>query len=323
MPSTRFRWDQYVPDLQAHGLHTTQLDARYGAYPPERTWRRVPWLAAAATDAIRRALATRDHDVCFLQRHLVSTLDTAERWARRPLVFDVDDSIHLGPRGASADRIASRAALVVCGNDFLAEHYAAHANVAVLPTAVDTQRFVPGAERAPGGVIGWSGSSSGFAYLRMIEPALAEVMRRRPDTVFKVVADRAPTLPALPADRLVFEPWKAASEVAVLQGFDVGLMPLHDDAWARGKCSFKMLTYMAAALPVVVSPVGMNVQVLAHGPCGVAARSTDEWVNALLELLDQPTSARAMGHEGRRIVEAHYCRSVVGTRLAALLRSVL
>ncbi len=107
-----------------------------------------------------------------------------------------------------------------------------------------------------------------------------------------------------------------------LQSFAVGIMPLSDTPWSRGKCSFKMLTYMAAGLPVVVSPVGMNREVLALGDCGFAATSRDDWVDALSIVLREQERSRAMGAIGRRIVENHFSRDVIAPRLAMLLQRV-
>lgn len=324
VPSTRFRWQQYRPLLAEHGLRCADLDARWSAYAPARRLVRPLWLAGAGLDGLARVLRANRARLRLLQRNLVATLETFEPLLARPFVFDVDDAIFLGPRGASADRIARRAALTICGNAFLADHFSATGPVAILPTAVDAERFRPAPERAPAApVIVWSGSSGGFGYLETIAPALAEVLRRHPQARLRVVADRPPQLPALPAAQLEFVPWSPDSEVVALQGSSIGLMPLHDDPWARGKCSFKMLTCMAVGLPVVVSPVGMNVEILAQARCGFAARGPDEWVDALGQLMAAPDAAAAMGRAGRALVEERYARRVVGPELARLLKEQL
>jgi glycosyltransferase involved in cell wall biosynthesis len=322
VPSTRFRVVQHLPHLQAAGLQVNHLPARAGAYPPLGLQQRALWLPATLWDAQRRARATHGADVCLLQRELVSTLRTAEPLIRCPMVFDVDDAIYLHPRGAQSDATARQARLIVCGNRVLAEHYAGLGPVEVVPTAVDTERFVPAAnagDTAP--VIGWSGSSSGFAYLEMIEPALARVLDMHPAALFVVMAERAPRLPSLPPGRVRFVPWSEESEVARMQGFSVGLMPLMDDAWARGKCSFKMLTYMACGLPVVVSPVGMNADVLALAELGFAANHHDDWVQALDLLLRERDLALRLGRAGRAVAESHFSCDVIAPRLARLLRA--
>lgn len=320
VPSTRFRVVQHIDALAKLGLETVHLTARYSAYPPTGSLKRVGWLPMAMADAARRALQANDADVCLLQRELVSTLHTAEPLIRSPIAFDVDDAIFLHRRGQALDVIAKRAALVICGNSFLADHYSRLGEVHILPTAVDTSRFIPAQASPDRPVIGWSGSSSGFGYLESIQDALRIILERFPTAVFSVVADRPPHLPALPNAQVRFTPWRADTEVQELQSFTVGIMPLSDTPWSRGKCSFKMLTYMAVGLPVVVSPVGMNFEVIALGDCGLAATSRDDWVDALSVVLGESARSRAMGSIGRRIVETHFSQDVIAPRLAMLLR---
>lgn len=322
VPSTRFRVEQHINALSLLGIDIDHEPARHGAYPPGNKLGRLSWLPRAVADASLRVLHANKSDVCLLQRELVSTLHTAERMIKRPFVFDVDDAIFLHKRGRSIDAIAKNARLIICGNSFLADHFSSTGAVEILPTAVDTSRFVPAPDSTTRPVIGWSGSSSGFAYLESIQEPLRIVLERFPDAVFSVIADRPPTLPELPAEQLRFTQWNEDTEVQGLQTFTVGVMPLSDMPWSRGKCSFKMLTYMAVGVPVVVSPVGMNGEVLAMGDCGLAAISSDDWVDSLTTLLlDQDRSAE-MGKAGRRIVELHYSRDVIAPRLAELLQSV-
>jgi glycosyltransferase involved in cell wall biosynthesis len=320
VPSSRFRVSQHVQALRLQKILVDQLPARHGAYPPVGLGLRLRWLPTSATNALVRVLASRKADVCWLQRELVSTLCTAEPLIRAPLVFDVDDAIYLHPRGRASDRIAKQARLVICGNRTLAEHYAELAAIEIVPTAVDTDRFRPQPPVAGPPRIGWSGSSSGFLYLQDILPAIQSVMSLHTDCRFVVMADRKPDLRGLPVERVDFMPWSEAEEVSMIQSLTVGLMPLHDSAWARGKCSFKMLCYMACGIPVVVSPVGMNSEVLELAELGFGARNTDEWVQAMDTLLADPAMARRFGEAGRGVVEKQFAASVVVRRLAALLR---
>lgn len=321
VPSTRFRWSQYVEDLKNYGFEVAEFHSSFCAYPPALTIRRPAWLAATMAESLARTLRANRYDLRFLQRNLTATLCTWEPLFRKPFVFDVDDAIFLGPRGASADRIARAASLTICGNQFLADHFSRHGPVEVLPTAVDADRFVLRASPAPSRqVIGWSGSSSGLKYVYGIEPAIKNLLDKYPDAVLKIVSDKAPVFKILPPDRVLYEPWSPEREVAALHEFTVGIMPLEDDLWARGKCSFKMLTYMAVGLPVVVSPVGMNIEILAQGVCGFAAKTDDDWVDAISTLLSEAALADQMGKIGRLIIEAHYARNVIAPRLAQLLK---
>jgi glycosyltransferase involved in cell wall biosynthesis len=323
VPSTRFRWQQHRATLEAEGLRCCELESRWSAYAPASKAARPLWLAATGLDSLQRAIRSRGARLRFLQRNLVATLETFEPLLAHPFVFDVDDAIFLGPRGASADRIARRAALTICGNAFLAEHFGRIGPVAILPTAVDAERFRPLATTiAADPVLVWSGTSGGLRYFDAIEPALAQALRRHPRARLRIVSDRAPRLAGLPAAQVEFVPWSPQTEVAALQSATIGLMPLEDDPWARGKCSFKMLTYMAVGLPVVVSPVGMNVEVLAQADCGLGPRSGDDWIAALDTLIAEPDRAAAMGRAGRELVLQRYDRPVVGAQLARLLKGV-
>jgi len=324
VPSTRFRWSQYIADLEASGFEVSELSSFFGAYAPAQHIVRPAWLAATMAESLVRCLRSNQHTIRFLQRNLTATLVTWEPLLRKPFVFDVDDAIFLGPRGASADRIARSASLIICGNSFLANHFAQHGPVAILPTAVDSSRFTPRESPPPTRpVIGWSGLSSGLKYLYAIEGALQKLLQMYPDVLFKVMSDREPAFKLLPADQVVYEPWSPGREALVLSEFSVGIMPLRDDLWARGKCSFKMLTYMAAGLPVVVSPVGMNAEILEQGPCGFAANTADDWIDTISCLLRDATLSEKMGATGRHIVATRYARAVIAPQLARLLMGQL
>lgn len=320
-PSTRFRWSQYVEDLRQGGFDVAELESHFCAYAPASKIQRPAWLAASIAENAVRTMRANSYDLRFLQRNLTATLCTWEPFLKQPFVLDVDDAIFLGARGASADRIAKAASLVICGNNFLANHFEKFSQVVVLPTAVDSVRFVPRKVenlQLPK-IIGWSGSSSGLKYLYAIEPAVKEVLSRYPEAIFKVVSDQEPVFKLLPRNRVLFERWCANREVDVLQEFTMGIMPLEDDLWSRGKCSFKMLTYMAVGLPVVVSPVGMNEEVLSHASCGFGARSHGAWVEAISTLLTNATLAEDMGRVGRQLIEARYAKNVVTPQLLNIL----
>lgn len=324
-PSTRFRFHQYQKDLVSSGLEVYEASARFTAYAPHSDLIRPFWLAAALADSLARVIKTAEYDLCFLQRNLIATLGTWETFIKKPIVFDVDDAIFLGQRASSVDKIARRSSLIICGNNYLANYFDKFAPVVVIPTAIPADIFVSNSE-GPNfrrQVIGWSGTSSGFKYLYAIEPALNQLLDKHPDAIVKVVSDRCPVFAKLPPSRVVYEPWHPATEVQSLQDFTVGLMPLTDDPWARGKCSYKMLTYMAVGIPVVVSPVGMNVEVLEKGASGYSANSLDEWVDAVSMLISNQGIATQMGKTGRKIIETYYARNIIGPKIAGLLNEVI
>ncbi|WP_029007313.1 glycosyltransferase [Azospirillum halopraeferens] len=348
VPAARFRVRQYVAPLARLGVAVTERFPALGAYPPAARLLRPAWAAGTLAQRLPGVLASHGADVVLLQREMLSTLVTLEGLTGRPRVLDVDDAIHLFRGGRTARRLAGLCDLVICGNGWLADVYRDRMpNVAVLPTAIDTDALTPAPwpdadpDTGYGVVIGWIGTSGNLRYLDAVAPALAAVLARFPRARLELCCDAPPApaaLPGLPAERIDFTPWSEAAEPGFFARLTVGLMPLADGDWERGKCSFKMLQYMAAGRPSVVSPVGMNRDVLAHGnhdvpahgndavpaygPVALGAAATEEWAAALSGLIADPPAARAMGAAARAAVEAHYAVAVLAPRLATLLRGV-
>ena len=320
-PSARFRVGQLAGPLAAHGVDVDWRPAPVSKYPPRVKWLRPFWLPLAVAARTPDVLASRRADVTLLNRELVSTLVTLEPWTGRPRVLDVDDAIWLHRGGGFARRLARLADGVVAGNQVVADWFSQHnANVRIVPTAVDTDRFRPAGAAVDGPpTLGWSGTSSNFRFLEALQPALRDVLAARPDAVLRISSDRPPRLPDLPADRVLYEPWSLEREVPFLQSLDVGLMPLADDAWSRGKCAYKMLLYLSCGVAAAVSPVGMNVEVLEAADVGRGAADAAGWRDALLDLLADRDAARAMGARGRTLVEERYSLHALAPRLAGLL----
>ena len=319
VPSARFRVRQYIAPLAGYGIAVHERWPGLGAYPPASRALRPAWLAGTLAQRLPQLAAGLRTDVVMLQRELVSTLPTMEGLTRRPRLVDIDDSMHLHRGGRAARRLASLADLVVVGNSWLAEIWRGwNPAVEILPTPVDTERYraAPLPERP---TIGWIGSAGNLPYLTAIAPALAQVLRRFPTGTLAVCCDRPPQLPGLPPVHYV--PWSDAVEADFLASITIGVMPLADGPWERGKCSFKMLQYMAAGRPCVVSPVGMNKELLAAAELGLPATTPEEWTEALCALLAERDAAARMGAAGRQVA-TRYSVSALAPRLAELLRRV-
>ena len=334
--SSRYRFLQYVPALEAAGLtvHVSPLfDDRYLA---DR------YAGRRALSGQLRALGTRIGALRKLDRHALVVVEkellpfapllVETPWLSRPFVLDYDDAIfHQYDRHASAvvrwalgrkiPSLMRRASLVIAGNRYLA-HFATRAGaerVAVVPTVVDPSGCEPRTERS-GGVftIGWIGSPSTSGYLGAIAPALAAVCADGRARVLLVGAGDV-TLPGVPVERL---PWSEETEARDIGRFDVGIMPLPDEPWAHGKCGFKLIQYMAHGLPVVASPVGANREIV-DSTCGVLAAGPREWTNALRSLRADPALRREMGAAGRARVEARYSLAVTAPIVLSLIRREL
>jgi glycosyltransferase involved in cell wall biosynthesis len=325
--SARFRLRQFVEPLSRFGITINENYSRVSSYPPpvsgasKRLVQGV-WGVRSLGSRVSAVLASHRYDLTFLQREIISKHVTLEWATNGPRIFDVDDAIWLDGGGA-ADRIAQLCDLVICGNGFLAEHFTRYnQNVEILPTAVDSDRFKPlepprTARREI--VIGWSGAAGGLYQLEMIAPALRTVLRAHDNVKLLVVSQKPPHLPDLPAAQVEFRQWSEVSEVADLQSMDIGIMPLPDDDHSRGKCSYKMLLYMACSQPVVVSPIGMNGEVLTLGEVGYPAGSIQAWTDSLIALVRDRDLAGRLGRNGRHVVTKHFSREILTRRLAQLM----
>jgi len=322
---SRVRVRAYIAPLKDLGVEITEFGSRAGLYPPNSKWTRPAWGVWNLAEHVPVAFQSHKFDITLLQREMLSTLVTLEPFTKRPRVLDVDDAIWLHRRGDFAQRLATLSDHVICGNTFLAERFSSwNPNVSVLPTPVDTNRFcpAPGAREVSPPIIGWLGLSSGFQFLYGIEPAISEVLTRRPEVALRIVSDRLPEFRSIPTERVQFIPYDRDREVRDIQEMTIGIMPIENSELSRGKCSFKMLLYMACGIPVVVSPFGMNREVLAQGEVGLGASDTGQWVECLESLLDDASGRIRMGTAGRRVVREHYSVDVLAGRLAETLLAV-
>jgi glycosyltransferase involved in cell wall biosynthesis len=316
-PSYRHRMRTLIAPLEAANWQVRVErfpSGRYGL----RTWE-------------RRALL-RGADVVVLHQIKLSALE-ARLFAAftRRRVFDVDDAIYVRkPRrlGDAADESPWRkrkfAATcrwvdeVAAGNDVLAgaARPAARA-ITILPTSIDTAAYRPTtASAADPPTIVWIGSPENLVYLEMIRPALARLGGRHPTLKLRVICSRFPDWPELNLERIA---WSSATEAESLAAAHIGVMPLSDDEWARGKCAFKLLQYMAAALPCVASPVGANTEAVIDGYNGFHARTLDEWERSLEALIRSPELRARFGASGRAHVESRYAMRTYQARYLELL----
>jgi len=253
--------------------------------------------------------------------------------ARRgvPVVYDFDDSIYL-PNTSGVNRIFAPLKWapkirticglvhhVTVGNDHLRRFAERHARgVSVLPTTIDVERFLPRSPHRSGDrvVIGWMGSETTLPHLLMIQGALRTLSGRRP-FVLHVVSTRDVAIPGVDVRSTR---WTAEGEVRDLQSFDIGIMPLPDDAWTRGKCGTKLLLCMGVGVAGVASPVGVTTAIVEDGVNGFLAKTDDEWVDKLTALIDSATLRTSLGAAARRTVEARYSAQVVAPALLDILR---
>lgn len=253
------------------------------------------------------------------------------RRANPRIVFDFDDAVmfrdqkYLRPLRARTFekflRTMEHCGAVVAGNDFLrvfAE--ACGRRVFVLPTPVDVAVYrVKSAASGPGTVVGWLGLSDGLPYLREIAPAFRKLADTVPGFRLKVISDKPLEIDGVPIEN---ELWRAETEQAHLASFDVGIMPLWDSVWTRGKCGYKILQYMGVGTAVVASPVGVNSQIITHGENGFLAATPTEWFERLSQLLADPVLRSEFGAKGRALVEREYSAENFAARYAEIMREM-
>jgi len=288
-PAGRFRIEQFVEPLKRCGI---TLDIFHGRHfrQPRYLPNRAGILIGRCRQGLHQlpnALASREYNCTILSRSLLNGWPSFEFLLKPPLILDVDDAIWMiRPLGAYlAQRLAARADRIFVCNEFLAEYFGHyHMKVRLIPTVVDTERFRPPSEsasRSRAFAVGWTGSASTLPYLEAIDEPLGRFLRNNPRARLVVVCDRIPNLPSVPRDQFRFVRWSAATEIRAVQQMDVGLMPLPDDIWTRGKCGLKALQYLACGLPAIVSPVGQCATLVSQCPAVWPATSRNDWVEAL------------------------------------------
>ncbi len=295
-PSTRFRVNQYLPRLREvarPSLAPCRPQKDFSRFDLPRGCGALAPIFSALKLFSRLTAIVRGplHDLVYIERELlVSWAPTLERWAMALAprsVFDFDDAIHLRHPEAIAT-ICRRATRVIAGNETLAAWARQHTDrVSVVPTPIDTDRYFPGIR--DGKTVVWTGSRENLKPLASIRPRIRQPLR--------VVCNQRPDF------ECEFVPWTPESEVAALRTAAVGIMPLPDDAWSRGKCGFKLLQYMACGLPVVASPVGVNAEIV--GDAGVTG---EDWEAGIERALAMDGAAARARVEARYSVKAVFPR---------------
>jgi len=353
-PSSRFRVYQYRDALRALGVSLEvrprvgrrYFEMGYGLRRPPAALR-AAWVGASAVSRrLRRLRDLRDaghFDALLLQKETLPPGGLALlRAAGVPVVYDVDDAIWepqtavdgLGPRlRRVADGLARRPRVlpellahchtVLAGSPALAEYARRFApRVEILPTVVDTDAYPVSPRRRRGTLtVGWIGAPANAVYLEPLRPVFREITRRFDCRVLLL----GPHAFECPGARVEVRPFQSYAsrdeEAAALRDLDVGLLPLPDDRFARGKCGLKAIQYMACGLPVVASPVGVTPEILGDGACGLLASTPGEWRDALAHLLADPGLRERLGRAGRARAEARYSLRAAAPRLAAALRA--
>lgn len=332
------RFYQYVPVLHASDievqvaplLNDNYLRRQYGKQATN-------WFEVFGNYMLQaiRLLGSRKFDLLWIEKELFPNFPAWFEQALSALgvryIVDYDDAVfhnHLiNPHPAKRllidkiDKVMRNSALVVCGNAYLAEYArsAGARRVEIVPTVIDLDRYevsTPAMRKEI--VVGWIGSPSTARYLHTVAAAIKELAEEFPIRLRVIGAQFAS-----PDLSVECRPWSEKTEVSEVQDFDIGIMPLKDSPWERGKCGYKLIQYMACGKPVIASAVGINIEIVSHDLNGYLASSHDEWVSALRALCVDRDARQEMGKQGRLAVEQRYCLQVTYPRMAQLFGEVV
>ena len=344
-PSQRFRFEQYFQTLQKNG-HTYLVQC----FLKDRDWRllsmpgnyRRKALMLIRGYACRLAILVtlRRWDYVFIHREATPLGPPLIEWIaakifRKKIIYDFDDAIwtvdvaeesqllRILKWRKKVSSICRWSFKISCGNEYLRQFALQHNKNAIHnPTTIDTGHVQPKNTDAVDNdtmdlTIGWTGSHSTLKYLGGVVSVLQSLEKKYPQVQFLIIADRDPDLPL---QRYRFRKWNKEEELKDLAIIDIGIMPMPDDAWTRGKCGFKALQYMAMGIAAVISPVGVNRGILTHGVEGFLCSSPDDWFTALEFLITHPDKIKEMGRNGRRKVVSSYSVDSNSTNFLSLFQ---
>ena len=342
-PGQRFRIEQWEPLLRERGVEITYapfLDEQLSAmlYHQGEMGKKLKHVMRGFGRRLSVVRSARDFDAVYIFREAaLFGPPIFERMIKRmttPFIFDFDDAIFVSYRSpsngylsylkfaAKAGTICRLASHVMVGNPYLAEYSRQfNSNVTVVPTTIDLDKYQVSERSDDGGpvIIGWTGSFSTVQHLDTLRGALQKLAQHE---TFRL---RVIGTPKYEIDGVVVEAmdWRADTEVDDLRPCDIGIMPLPDDAWSKGKCGLKALQFMALGTPVICSPVGVNTDIIQDGENGFIADTEAEWIEKLGSLIRSRELRERLGRAGRATVEQRYSATVQAPRVLEILKSVV
>lgn len=343
-PSQRFRYEQYLNQLSKNGfkleIKPFFTPAEYSTiYQSGKFFARIGVISVCYLKRFLILLTINQYDFVFIHREATPAGPPIIEWLiakvfGKKIIYDFDDAIWTTDKinesfAEKTIRWRSKVGIICrwsykvsCGNHYLANYAQKfNNNVVVNPTTIDTDSIHnPAILQFKTGhaiTIGWTGSHSTLKYLENILPVLKRIESNYPSVNFLVIADRPPRFDL---KNLVFKKWAQETEIIDLKSADIGIMPLPDDEWAKGKCGFKALQYMALEIPALVTPVGVNSEIVEDGIQGYWCRSEDEWFLRLEKLILDKKEREQMGRKGRERVIQYYSVSSNTSRFLSLFQ---
>ena len=344
-PSNRFRVEQYLPFLSKRG-HKFSLRPFYspGVYNIlyERGFylKKIFCLILSTLRRITDVIKAHNYDIIFIHREAFplggAIFEYLFKLTGKKIIYDFDDSIFLSnvsnynrlanllKSPSKIRKIIGMSDCVIAGNTYLKDcAINFNKNVHILPTSIDTEKYnIPESKMLREKiVIGWIGSNTTLKYLKILENVFPKISERYKNVSFVAVGKGLQEWQALKIN-IEFLGWSLESEVELLHGFDIGIMPLTNDEWSKGKCAFKAIQYMSVGIPVVASDIGMNRKVISDGTSGFLANNEAEWIEKLSLLIENRQLRREMGLAGRKIIEKRYSLKANAPKFLNLIESL-
>lgn len=344
-PSQRFRFEQYFDFLRENGyeIHFSYLlnereDLTF--YSKGKTLAKVNVFVESWKRRQHDVMVASQFDIIFIQREAFMTpsirFEKIFAKSGAKVVYDFDDAIWKldisdGNRmfkwlkdPKKTPKLISLAHQVIAGNQYLADYAAQfNKNVTVIPTTIDTYyhiRKTPYSQKEKI-CIGWTGSLTTIKHFRLAEKVLNRLKEKYGDKIyFKVIGECNYKNTQLQIQGVC---WDRENEISELEEIDIGIMPLEDDEWSKGKCGFKGLQYMAMEIPAVLANVGVNSTIIQHGENGFIANNDDEWFDLLSQLIDSFELRQKLGKAGRKTIEEKYSVESQKGRYLDLLNQLL
>lgn len=313
-PAPRYRVLQYLPYLNLQGIQSEVAN-----FPSSF----VGWW-----QIVRRL---SDFDIVFIQKKRVQPFWLKRLKSKARVIYDFDDAVmynssrHPNPdsplRMAQFVNTLKNVDGVIAGNDYLKLLAVPHnPKVWVLPTSIETSRYpIRETKASPEIILGWVGGSKSLVFLKTLSIVLDRLYERYPNLRLKIVCNEFFDCARMP---VIKKQWSGAEEINDILSFDIGLAPLPDDPWSRGKCATKLLQCMAAGVPSVSAPVGVHKEIVQEGVNGFLARNDDEWIDRIGRLVENETLRRQIGQAGRQTVEKDYSVNASTPKLVALFNEV-
>lgn len=326
-PGQRFRFEQYLDYLQQNGFDydiSFLIDEKDDKvfYAKGKYLAKIAILWRSFLKRWNDLKVADNYDIVFLYRdaYILGTTFFEKRLKKKSckLILDFDDSIWLNDvsqwnqnfaflkRPSKTKKIIKLCSLIITGNKYLADFASRfNENVVTIPTTIDTDYYKPILKKQNEKIcIGWTGSSTTLKHLALSIPVLSKLKEKYGEKLcFRVISD-VPFKTGLPDLENIF--WKKETEISDLNNIDIGIMPLPNDNWAKGKCGFKGLQYMSLAIPAVMSPVGVNTEIVTDGVNGFLADNESEWIEKLSLLVESPELREKLGKAGRETVVGKY-----------------